>query len=90
MDIEVNQRAKEEIYGLKEVNETLTWKQVVKKYHNKDIYLKLSRNPFWKWADPNIPEFTISHTATICLENFMTSWDWQDFYSNQGISLFKR
>mgnify|MGYP003139824574 CR=1 FL=1 len=75
---------------IKEVNETLTWKQVVQKYHNKDIWLKLSRTAFWSWADKDIPEFYITQTSKVPRENFMTSWNWQDFYSNQGISLFKR
>lgn len=90
MDIKVTEKALKEIYGLKEVNLTLTWKEIVKKYANKDIYLSLSRDPFWAWADPNIPEFTISHTANFELENFMTAWGWQDYFGNQGISLFKR
>ena len=90
MQIKVTEKALREIYGLKEVNETLTWKQVIKKYANKDIYLSMQRDPFWSWADPNIPEFTISHSANYELENFMTAWEWQDFYGKQGISLFKR
>ena len=90
MDIKVTDKALREIYGLKEVNETLTWKQIVKKYSNKDIYLMLQREPFWKWADKDIPEFTISHTCNYELENFMTAWGWQDYFGKQGISIFKR
>ena len=41
----------------------LTWKQVQKKYGNKDIQLNLSREPFYNWKDRNIPEFTIHKTS---------------------------
>lgn len=69
---------------------TLTWKQVQKKYGNKDIYLNLSRNPFWSWEDRNIPEFTIRKTSKLLRENFMSVSEWEDFYSSQRLNLFKR
>lgn len=89
MKIKVTDKALKEIYGLNKVNETLTWKQIVKKYSNKNIYLMLQREPFWKWADRNIPEFTISHTANYELENFMTVDKWASFYASQGLGTIK-
>ena len=43
----------------------LTWKQVQKKYGNKDIQLNLSRETFYNWKDRNIPEFTIHKTSIL-------------------------
>ena len=69
---------------------TLTWKQVQKKYGNKDIQLNISREPFWSWEDRNIPEFTIYKTSKLVRENFMSVSEWEDFYSSQRLNLFKR
>jgi len=69
---------------------TLTWKQVQKKYGNKDIQLNISREPFWSWEDRNIPEFTIHKTSKLVRENFMSVSEWEDFYSSQRLNLFKR
>ena len=67
----------------------LTWKQVQKKYGNKDIQLNLSREPFYNWKDRNIPEFTIHKTSKLVRENFMNVSEWENFYSRQRLSLFK-
>jgi len=69
---------------------TLTWKQVQKKYGNKDIQLNISREPFYKWKDRNIPEFTIHKTSKLVRENFMSVSEWEDFYSSHRLNLFKR
>jgi len=69
---------------------TLTWKQVQKKYGNKDIQLNISREPFYNWKDRNIPEFTIHKTSKLVRENFMSVSEWEDFYSSQRLNLFKR
>ena len=69
---------------------TLTWKQVQKKYGNKDIYLNLSRNPFWSWEDRNIPEFTIRKTSKLLRENFMSVSEWENYFSSHRLNLFKR
>ena len=90
MKIEVTERGLKEIYGLKKVDETLTWRQITKKYSKKNIYLMLSRDPFWKWADRNIPEYTISHTCNYELENFMTVAGWENYFSSQSTNLHKR
>ena len=68
---------------------TLTWKQVQKKYGNKDIQLKISREPFYNWKDRNIPEFTIYKTSKLERENFMSVSEWEDFYLRQRLNLFK-
>jgi len=68
---------------------TLTWKQIQKKYGNKDIQLNLSREPFWSWEDRNIPEFTIHKTSKLVRENFMSVSEWEDYYLRQRINLFK-
>ena len=39
MKIEVTERGLKEIYGLKKVDETLTWRQITKKYSKKNIYI---------------------------------------------------
>jgi len=75
---------------LKNVNETLTWKQVVLKYANKGIYLKLGRTPFWSWKNREIPEFCITGKSDEIRENYMTVWDWQDYFGKQNVALFKR
>ena len=68
---------------------TLTWKQVQKKYGNKDIQLNISREPFYNWKDRNIPEFTIHKTSKLITENFMSVNEWEDFYLRQRLNLFK-
>ena len=67
----------------------LTWKQVQKKYGNKDIQLNLSREPFYNWKDRNIPEFTIHKTSELVRENFMSVSEWEYYYRSQGLSLYK-
>ncbi len=67
----------------------LTWKQVQKKYGNKDIQLNLSREPFYNWKDRNIPEFTIHKTSKLVRENFMSVSEWENYYSRHRLSLFK-
>ena len=49
----------------------LTWKQVKAKYSN-GIFLRIQRQPFWKWANRHIPEFEILDTSIEIRENFMT------------------
>lgn len=68
---------------------TLTWKQVQKKYGNKDIHLSLSREPFYNWKDRNTPEFTIHKTSKLERENFMSVSEWEHHYLIQGLGLFK-
>ena len=49
MKIEVTERGLKEIYGLKKVDETLTWRQITKKYSKKNEI----RNHFNEWYQTN-------------------------------------
>jgi hypothetical protein len=69
---------------------SLTWKQVQKKYGYKDIYLNMSREPFYNWSDRETPEYTIHKTSRVCRENFMTVVEYEDYYRSQGIALHSR
>ena len=69
---------------------TLTWKQVQKKYGNKDIQLNLSREPFYNWSDRETPEYTIHKTSQLERENFMSVDEWEYYYGSQGIGLHSR
>jgi len=66
----------------------LTWKQVKSKYSN-EIFLRIQRLPFWKWANRHIPEFEILDTSYEIRENYMTVHEWASFYAKQGLGTYE-